>query len=46
MLYIMQRKITIELVKGVTKRDITITRNYLKTNHVRKVERFLTTYEN
>ena len=42
----MQRKITTELVKRVSKRDITITRHHLETNHVRKVQSFLTTYEN
>ena len=34
------------LVKRVSKRDITITRHCLETNHVRKVRSFLTIYGN
>ena len=39
-------KITLELVKGVSKKDITITRHHLKTDCGKKVQSFLTTYGN
>ena len=42
----LQQKITTELVKKVSKRDITITRHHLDTNHIRKVLIFLTVYGN
>ena len=42
----LQQKITMELVKKVSKRDITITRHHLDTNHIRKVLIFLTVYGN
>ena len=42
----LQQNITTELVKRVSKRYITITRRHLETNHVRKVQSFLTTYGN
>ena len=35
-----------ETCERVSKRDITITRHHLETNHVRKVQSFLTTYGN
>ena len=42
----LQQKITTELVKRVSKRDITITRHHFETNHVRKAQSFRTTYGN
>ena len=38
--------ITTELVKIVSKRDITIPHHHLEVNYVRKVQNFLTTYGN
>ena len=41
-----ERKIATERVNRVSKIDITIARHHLETNHVRKVQSFLTTYGN